>query len=54
MPGTRIISGGAGGKRWYDVNQPSAVTLNGFGQEAAIRAIWTADTNSAPATTAKE
>ena len=49
MPGMRIISGAADGKRWYDVNQPSAATPNGFGQEETIRAIWAADTRvSAP------
>ena len=47
MPGMRIISGAADGKRWYDVNQPSAATPNGFGQEETIRAIWAGDTNSA-------
>jgi hypothetical protein len=46
MPGMRIISGAADGKRWYDVNQPSAANPNGFGQEQTIRAIWAADTNS--------
>jgi hypothetical protein len=42
----RIISGTTDGKRWYDVNQPSAATPNGFGQEETIRAIWAADTNA--------
>jgi hypothetical protein len=46
MPGMRIISGGADGKRWYDVHKPSAVTPNGFGQEETIRAIWAADSNA--------
>jgi hypothetical protein len=36
----RVISGAAGGKRWYDVNQPSAATPTGFGQEQTIHAIW--------------
>jgi hypothetical protein len=40
MPGMRIISGAADGKRWYDVNQPGAATPNGFGQEQTIRDIW--------------
>lgn len=48
MPGMRIISGAADGKRWYDVNQPSSATPNGFGQEQAVRAIWASDTSSAP------
>src|SRR5437867_11693061 len=43
MPGMRVISGAADGKRWYDVNQPSAATPNGFGQEQTIRAFWAAD-----------
>jgi hypothetical protein len=43
MPGMRIISGAAGGKRWYDVHTPSAATTNGFGQEQTIRALWMAD-----------
>jgi hypothetical protein len=47
MPGMRVISAAADGKRWYDVNQPSTATPNGFGQEETIRAIWLADTNSA-------
>ncbi len=47
MPGMRIISGAADGKRWYDVHQPSAATPNGFGQEEAIRSIWIADQSSA-------
>ncbi len=49
MPGMRTISGAADGKRWYDVNQSSPATPNGFGQEQTVRAIWAADTNSAPA-----
>jgi len=40
MPGMRVISGAADGKRWYDVNQPGAATPNGFGQEQTIRALW--------------
>jgi hypothetical protein len=45
MPGMRVISGGIDSKRWYDVNQPSAATPNGFGQEQIIRVLWKADTN---------
>jgi hypothetical protein len=48
MPGMRIISGAAGGKRWYDVHRPGAATPNGFGQEDTIRAIWAGETNSIP------
>ena len=43
MPGMRVISGAADGKRWYEVNQPGAATPTGFGQEQTIRAIWAAD-----------
>lgn len=43
MPGMRVISGAANGKRWYDVHKPSLVTPNGFNQEDAIRTIWAAD-----------
>lgn len=46
MPGHRIISGAADGKRWYDVNTRSGATPNGFGQEETVRVIWAADTNS--------
>ena len=46
MPGMRIISGAADGKRWYDVHTPSTAMPNGFGQEETIRSIWAADTNS--------
>ena len=46
MPGMRIISGAADGKRWYDVHRPSAATPNGFAQEETIRSIWAADTES--------
>ncbi|MEN9635682.1 MAG: hypothetical protein RL077_4086 [Verrucomicrobiota bacterium] len=48
MPGHRIISGAADGKRWYDVNRPSAATPNGFGQEETIRAIWAGDNGGGP------
>jgi hypothetical protein len=47
MPGMRVISGAANGKRWYDVNRPSAATPNGFGQEDTIRAIWASDNEGA-------
>ena len=53
LPGHRIISGAADGKRWYDVNQSSAATPNGFGQEQTVRAIWMADSNNTSARTAK-
>ena len=47
MPGLRILSGAPNGKRWHEVNQPSASTPSGFGQEQTVRAIWNADTESA-------
>ena len=31
------------GKRWYYANKPSPAVPNGLGDEAAIRAIWAAD-----------
>jgi hypothetical protein len=45
MPGFRIISGAADGRRWYDVNRASPATPNGGGQEAVIRSIWHEDTD---------
>jgi hypothetical protein len=47
MPGYRCLSGATDGKRWYYVNQPSAATPDGFGQETTVRAIWTTDGKSA-------
>ena len=46
MPGARCLAGAAGGKRWYEANQPSTAMPNGFAQEDTIRAIWAADTNA--------
>ena len=46
MPGMRVLSGAANGKRWYDANQPSTATPNGFGQEETIRGIWASDHHS--------
>jgi len=43
MPGLRCLSGAADGKRFYYVNQSSAATPDGFGQERIIRQIWTED-----------
>ena len=40
MPGARVITGAADGKRWYAANNPSPATPNGFAQETAIRKIW--------------
>lgn len=46
MPGIRCLSGAANGKRWYYVNQPSERTPDGYGQEAAIRQLWIADSGA--------
>jgi len=43
MPGYRCLSGATDGRRWYFVNQPSAATPDGFGQEETIRSIWAID-----------
>jgi hypothetical protein len=43
MPGYRCLSGATDGRRWYFVNQPSAATPDGFGQEETIRSIWAND-----------
>src|SRR5262245_50043448 len=43
MPGARVITGAADGKRWYAVNNPSPATPNGFAQENTIRKIWAND-----------
>ena len=51
MPGIRCLAGATNGKRWYYVNQPSAATPEGFGQEQAIRAIWAGDTAKTPTPT---
>ncbi len=42
MPGARCLSGAADGQRWYRVNNRSAATPDGFGQEDTIREIWAA------------
>ena len=31
------------GKRWYHANRPSGAVPNGLGDEAAIRAVWAAE-----------
>jgi hypothetical protein len=49
MPGMRCLSGAANGKRFYYVHRASAATPDGFGQEGAIRKIWTEETSAAPA-----
>ena len=42
MPGARCLAGAPDGKRWYNVNQPSAALSNGSGQEETIRTLWAA------------
>jgi hypothetical protein len=44
MPGSRTLAYPVDGKRWYHANQPSPSVPDGFGDEAAIGAIWAADT----------
>ena len=48
MPGCRCLSRAADGKRWYYVNDRSAATPEGFGQEQTVQAIWSADATGAP------
>ncbi len=40
MPGSRTLASPVDGKRWYHANTPSASVPGGFGDETAIRAIW--------------
>ncbi len=42
MPGSRTLAYPVGHKRWYYANQPSPAVPDGFGDEAAIRAVWAA------------
>jgi hypothetical protein len=44
MPGSRTMRSPLDGKRWYYANNPSQAVPDGLGDEAAIRAIWAADT----------
>jgi hypothetical protein len=43
MPGSRTLSSPLDRKRWYYANQPSPAVPNGFGDEEAIRSLWTAN-----------
>jgi len=47
MPGSRTLVSPLDRKRWYYANQPGPAVPEGYGDEAAIRAIWGAD-RSAP------
>lgn len=43
MPGGRTVAGGVDGKWWYHANNPGPATPGGFGDEAAIKAVWDHD-----------
>ena len=43
MPGSRTLASPLDRKRWYYANLASPAVPEGLGDEAAIRAIWTAD-----------
>ena len=43
MPGSRTLRSPGDTKRWYYANNPSPATPDGFGQEEAIRTIWSGD-----------
>ena len=43
MPGSRTLRSPSDNMRWYYANTPSPAVPNGFGDEAAIRTIWAAD-----------
>ena len=46
MPGSRTLVSPLDRKRWYYANNPSPAVPEGFGDEDAIRAIWTEDSTS--------
>ena len=46
MPGSRTMASPLDRKRWYYANTPSAAVPDGLGDEAAIRAIWAADSGT--------
>lgn len=43
MPGSRTLVSPLDRKRWYYANNPSAAVPEGYGDEEAIKAVWTAD-----------
>jgi hypothetical protein len=43
MPGSRTMTSPLDRKRWYYANDPSPAVPEGLGDEEAIRAIWSAD-----------
>ncbi len=45
MPGSRTMRSPLDNKRWYYANNPSPAVPEGYGQEAAIKAIWEADSS---------
>lgn len=46
MPGSRTLRSPRDNLHWYYANNPSAVVPDGFGDEDAIRTIWSADAPS--------
>jgi hypothetical protein len=48
MPGSRTTVSPLDKKWWYYANNPSPAVPEGYGDEAAIRAIWAADGRAAP------
>ena len=46
MPGSRTLAWPVDGKHWYYANRPSPAVPDGFGDEEAIRAIWSVSTLS--------
>jgi hypothetical protein len=45
MPGSRTLSSPLDKKRWYYANKPGPAVPDGFGDEEAIRSIWSANRN---------
>lgn len=43
MPGSRTLVSPLDGQRWYYANNPSPTVPEGYGDEAAIREVWAAD-----------
>ncbi len=43
MPGSRTVTSPLDYRRWYFANNPSAAVPEGLGDEAAIHAVWSAD-----------
>jgi len=43
MPGSRILASPVDGKSWYSANNPNSSVPDGFGDEAVIHSIWSAN-----------